>query len=76
MSNINKNTPKQYNGQRKQRVKHEKVEHPEKKKKAWKECAKNDKNINWKMYRYTYNRNTGDTGKTDRNAEMKNTKQV
>ena len=33
MSNINKNTPKQYNDQRKQRVKHEKVEHPEKKKK-------------------------------------------
>ena len=28
------------------------------------------------MYRYTYNTNTGDIGKTDRNAGMKNTKQV
>ena len=28
------------------------------------------------MYRYNYNTNTGDIGKTDRNAGMKNTKQV
>ena len=40
MPNINKNIPKQYNGQRKQRVKHEKVEHSKKKNKSLKRMRK------------------------------------